>query len=186
MATNNCNWPSAAAINHRIAMSAAANNAPYTRLVGKGDTFLAYGKKYGINPGIAVAISQRECQLAADGSALLKFNNFGGITDPNGTVGTCGHEFFKDRYWAKYCTVDQGIEGIFKTLNKPIYRNAGNNLEAIMNLYSPPFENDWGRLWTIFAIVGNQLGITLNKQTQVFYPVSVAQKIRARIPLRNK
>lgn len=176
------NWPTAAAINHRIDLSASANGRVGTVLTDTGSLWVRYGWKYGINPGIAVAISQRECQLAADGSKLPTKYNFGGITDPDSIYGTCGSFFYIDRRWAEYCTVSQGIEGIFKTLHKPIYRAAAKahpatQLDAIMRVYSPPFENNWDDLWRIFQIVGGQLGIVLAHDTRVYYPRPLRYRI---------
>lgn len=162
----NANWPKAEAINSRIARSEVANGR-ISHLHAKGDMFLHLGAKYGINPAVVVAISQRECQLGADGSTLPTVFNFGGITDP-GSRGPCGRIWVKDRFWAQYCNVDQGIEAIFALLDGANYRSTDGTLRGIMTLYSPPFENDWVRMWEIFDIVGKQLGVTLNASTPVY------------------
>lgn len=178
------NWPTAEAINARIARSAKANDRLTTKLSGKGTIFLRFGKRYGINPAVAVAIAQRECQLAADGSKLPTWNNFGGITDPTGKRGTCGREYYIDRPWAKYCTVDEGIEAIFQVLNGALYRKTDGSFAAIMHLYSPQFENDWADMWKIFAAVGTHLGVRLDLNTPVYSPPSLATRLRNRLRRR--
>lgn len=161
------NWPTAAKINARIAKSEKANEGRKSLLHGKGESFIKYGEQYGINPAIVVAISQRECQLGADGSALPTVYNFGGITDPGGR-GPCGRVWVGDRYWAKYCTVEQGIEAMFKIIDGKTYRKTDGTVRGVMTVYSPPFENDWKRLLEIFSIVGKDLGVTINSATPVY------------------
>lgn len=163
------NWPTPSAINDRIALSARVNGT-HSRLEGFGELIYKLGLRYGINPAIVVAIMQRECQCAADGSVLPTHNNFGGITDPNNVRGTCGRLFHIDRYWANYCSVGDGIEGIYKVLSQPNYRKPNATLGDIMELYSPPFENDWTAMFSIFSAVGKQLGVTLLPTTKVYYP----------------
>lgn len=172
------NWPTAAAINFRLDLSARVNELAGTKLSGKGDLFVKYGKKYGVNPGVVVAIAQRECQLAADGSALIDLNNFGGITDPHGTRGTCGRAFLNGRYWAKYCTVNDGIEGLFKVLAGKPYRTTNGTLNEVMKLYAPADENDWEEGWRIFAAVAKQLGITLDRATPIYIRPTLSQQVK--------
>lgn len=162
-------WPTAEAINQRIAKSEAANGTT-SKLHGKGDVFLRYGRQYGINPAVVVAISQRECQLgAAPNDVVSPLNNFGGNTC--GAVGVTvasGCVFKVDREWNVYPTVDAGIEAMFQTLDAPLYRETGGALRDIMAIYSPPFENDWGSMWRIFAQVGQELGVPLNESTNIY------------------
>lgn len=175
------NWPTADAINQRIALSAKVNGLITTKLSGKGNVFIKFGRKYGINPAVVVAIAQRECQLAADGSKLPTWNNFGGITDPTGSRGTCGSEYYLDRPWAKFCTVEDGIEGIFKVLDGKLYRSTDGIFAAIMHLYSPQFENDWKEMWDIFTIVGQQLGVSLDMHTTIYSKPSLRRRLRQRL-----
>lgn len=164
------NWPTEEAINRRIQLSEDVNQR-YSRLHATGFYFLKFGRKYRINPAVVVAISQRECQLGADGSTLPKMNNFGGITDPNEVRGNCGHFWHIDRYWANYCTPVDGIKGIFEVLNEPGYRKGTDGtIRGVINRYSPAFENDLDDLYRIFAIVGNQLGVILDPDTPVYVP----------------
>lgn len=172
------NWPTVDAINQRIALSAKVNGLVTSKLSGRGNLFLKYGKKYGINPAVAVAIAQRECQLAADGSQLPRWNNFGGITDPLGHRGTCGSDFFLDRQWAKFCTIEDGVEGIFKVLDGKLYRGTDGTFAAIMHLYSPQFENDWKNMWDIFTVVGKQLGVSLDMTTKIYGKPSLRRRLR--------
>lgn len=166
-------WPTAAAIDERIAMSNRANGRT-SKLTGKGARFIELGKRYGINPAIVVAIAQRECQLGADGSHLSEhFNNFGGITaGPSGEYpGPCGAKHFGDRFWKVYCSPDEGLEGLFRLLDTPLYRNTGGRFEKIMSLYSPAFENPWdgpGSIWETFRAVGQQLRVSITRDTNVY------------------
>lgn len=126
---------------------------------------------------------QRECQLGCDGSKLPKAHNYGGITDPDGKRGTCGRLFYIDRYWASFCTAQQGVEGVFKVLNQRNYRSQ-KTLGGIMELYSPPYENDWSQMFSIFATVGDQLDVRLARDTKVYFPGERA-KYRLRHPFGN-
>jgi len=175
------NWPTADKINARIARSESVNGRVST-LHGRGSSFVTYGELYGINPAVAVAIAQRECQLGADGSALPTVFNYGGITDPTGKRGPCGRVWVRDRYWARYCSVEQGIEGIFKVLDGKAYRSSSGSVRDVMAIYSPPFENDWNRLLQIFSIVGTDLGVTLNSGTQVYLTAPGTTGYTAKVP----
>ncbi len=162
-------WPTADAINQRIEMS-NAQNGRRSPLTGTGALFLRFGQQYGVHPGVVVAIMQRECQLGADGTILITWNNFAGLTSGNGAYpGTCGSRWGPhDRQWQVYCTVEQGIEGVFKFLRKPIYTATGGNLSAIMEKYSPRSENDWPAMWNTFSAVGLQLGTPIGLDTNVY------------------
>lgn len=175
------NWPTAEDINRRIALSEKVNNNVTSRLQGKGSVFLKYGEKYGINPAFVVAIAQKECQLGCDGSHLPKYNNFGGITDPRHNRGTCGVTEYKDRDWASFCTVDEGIEGIFKVLDQPVYRKSDGTVLGLINVYSPPFENSTQQMLQIIAVVANQLNVTLLPMTKVYLPLSLKEKLKRRV-----
>ena len=159
----------AEAIDNRIRMSEAATGNR-SKIAGKGRRIVELGRKHNVDPTAVVAIMQKECQLAADGSTLPeKYNNFGGLTSGGGQLpGTCGSSYFNDREWQVYCTPDDGLEGMFVFLNKPLYRRTGGRLEDIMKLYSPPFENEWGPMWETIAAVGSQLGRPLDKNTNIF------------------
>lgn len=157
-------WPTAAAIDSRIAMSEQTNGRT-SPLHNMGNTFISLGRQYGINPGVVCAILQRESQLGADGSYLpTQLNNFGGVTGD----GPCGTRFYLDRNWAVYCSAAQGLEGVFQTLDGSLYRNTGGAFQNIMQIYSPPFENDWAAMWQIFTTVGSQLGISLGADTNIY------------------
>lgn len=179
------NWPTAEAINRRIELSESVNGSRISRLHGRGDSFLRYGEKYGINPGIAIAISQKECQCGCDGSLLPRYNNFGGITDPRGTRSTCGAITYAGRNWANYCKVEEGIEGIFKVLDQSIYRQSGGSVAQIVDIYSPPFENNRKDMLRIISIVGAQLEIVLSENTPIYVPqrltTRAAQRIRKKV-----
>ncbi|MER3406566.1 MAG: hypothetical protein C4289_16540, partial [Chloroflexota bacterium] len=102
------NWPTAEAIDARIALS-EQQNGRRSPLHGTGAEFLRLGAKYGVNPGIVCAILQRESQLASDGSFLpTNANNFGGLTG----AGPCGSVFYIDRNWAVFCDPAQGLDAI--------------------------------------------------------------------------
>ena len=157
-------WPSADAINSRIQKSEQTNNREGP-LHSTGSYFIQYAQQYGINPGVVTAILQRESQLASDGSTLpMTFNNFGGVTGS----GTCGTGFLVDRNWAKFCTPQDGLQAVFSTLNSSIYRDTGGKLADVMNIYSPPDENNVADMWAIFNAVASDLSITLEPDTQVF------------------
>src|SRR5690606_15037274 len=100
--------PTVEAINARIEASEKNNGwAPGTSpLGGKGQAFIDLGRQYGINPGVAVAILQRESQLGtAKNDVLVPQNNFGGNSAIPGSVeGDCGvwpagSELFANRKW---------------------------------------------------------------------------------------
>jgi len=157
-------WPSVDRINARIQASEQANNN-ISPLHGAGSAFIQYGQQYSINPGVVVAILQRESQLGSDGSTLpTTLNNFGGITG----TGNCGSQFITDRDWAKFCTADDGLEAVFSTLDGPIYRGTGGALKDVMEIYSPASENNVADMWAIFGAVASDLAITLDPTTQVY------------------
>jgi hypothetical protein len=169
------NWPTAEAIDQRIALSNKVNGRT-SKLTGMGAAFVALGRRYGINPGIVCAIAQRECQLGADGSYLpTELNNFGGNTagDDGKLPGNCGSEFFKDRYWKAFCTPEDGLEGMFQVLDKPGYRKTGGRFEDIMMRYSPPGDgNPWPpedpNIFQTFAAVAKHLGISIGFDTMIY------------------
>lgn len=175
------NWPSAEAINRRIELSESVNNGRISRLHGRGEQFLYYGAKYGINPGFVVAVAQKECQCGADGSLLPRYNNFGGITDPRGLRSTCGAITYSGRLWANYCKVDEGIEGIFKVLDQSIYRQSGGTIGKIVDIYSPPYENNRAEMMRIISVVGVQLDIALTSNTNIYVPQRPTKRIVQRI-----
>lgn len=175
------NWPTADDINNRIALSEKSNNNMISKLRGKGSVFLKFGEKYGINPAFAVAIAQKECQMACDGSTLPNYNNFGGITDPKRNRGDCGVIKYNNRDWASFCTVDSGIEGIFKVLDQKIYRNSGGTVLDLVSIYSPPNENNMQEMLRIIAVVGRQLNVTLIPTTQIYLPMTWSEKIKRRV-----
>jgi hypothetical protein len=174
------NWPTAEAINRRIELSESVNNDRISRLHGRGESFLRYGEKYGINPGFAVAIAQKECQCGADGSLLPRYNNFGGITDPRGSRSTCVPITYNGRQWANYCKVEEGIEGIFKVLDQTIYRQSGGSVESVVDIYSPPHENSRAEMLKIIAIVGVQLEINLTRAVPIYIPQRVTSRVTQR------
>lgn len=155
------NWPTAEKINSWI--SQAGNKRSPLR--GMGDDFIAYGKQYGINPGIVVAIMQRESQMGADDSVLPnQIHNYAGITD------TPGNGFyFIDRYWKVFKNPKDGLHGVFQLLDTDLYRDTGGRLEDIMKLYAPEWDsNEWGPMFNTFRIVGEHLGITINRDTNIY------------------
>lgn len=176
------NWPTAEAIDKRIELSESVNAGRISRLHGRGERFLYFGQKYGINPGFAIAIAQKECQCGADGSLLPRYNNFGGITDPKGTRSNCGPIDYAGRKWANFCRVDDGIEGIFKVLDQNIYRRSGGTVSSIVDIYSPPYENNREEMLKIIAVVGAQLEINLTRNIQVYSK----QKLTGRLVNRFK
>lgn len=162
---------SAEAINRRIAKSEAANGGNPSPISGMGALIVQLGDRYGINPAVVVAIMQRECQLgAAIGDALIPLNNFGGNTAIPGSVeGTAGARFFRDRHWQVNATPADGIEAVYKTLDKPIYRNTGGRLEDVLHVYAPPDDgNDYASIWSIFDQVGIDLGTTIGPDTNIY------------------
>lgn len=175
------NWPTAEAINRRIELSESVNGKRISRLHGRGEHFLHYGEKYGINPGFVIAIAQKECQCGCDGSLLPRYNNFGGITDPRGSRSTCGPITYNGRMWANYCKVDEGIEGIFKVLDQTIYRNSGGTIGKIVDIYSPPYENSRAEMLKIISIVGVQLDIALTTNTNIYVPQRPTKRVVQRL-----
>lgn len=156
------NWPTAEKIDSWIAV-AERSNQRQSPVHGMGETFVKLGEKYGVNPGVVVAIMQRESQMGADGSVLpsSRFYNFSGITDPGGT-------FFGDRKWRVFGSPTEGLAGTFELLTKEPYKSTDGSLGAIMEHYSPRFENDWGDMWNIFHAVAKHLGITLEENTNIY------------------
>lgn len=158
------NWPTAAAINERIALSALANGKDHGDLSGSGEIFLRLGRKYGINPGVVVAIMQRESQLGMDGSALPLRRNYAGIT-AKPDRGNCEPFYHKDRYWACCWTARAGIEMVFQVLAEPQYW--GKRLKDVVAVYAPAHENDHDEIWAIYKKVGEDLGIKIGPRTRV-------------------
>lgn len=175
------NWPTVDAINSRIALSYSSNNKKNILLKDKGNTFIKFGKKYGINPGFIVAIMQKESQLGADGSFLTHYFNFAGITDPYGIRSTCPPVTYKNRQWACFASIDDAVEGVFKVINQPNYRGTDGTVRGITNLYSPSFENNTNEMLKITEIVGRQMNISLKPETQIYGGKSVVARIVDRI-----
>ncbi len=159
------NWPTAQAIDDRIALSNQVNGRK-SALTGTGKTIIKVGAELGVNPGVVTAIMQRECQLGADGSKLpTEFNNFAGITGS----GDAGTRFFIDRNWAVYSSMQEGLRAPFALLSSPLYRNTGGMLADVMDLYSPADDgNPRPELWAIFHAVAAQLGIRLEPDTDIY------------------
>jgi murein DD-endopeptidase MepM/ murein hydrolase activator NlpD len=156
----------AAAIDARIALSNDANGQT-SPLTGMGATFVELGWAYGINPAVVTAILQLESQLGADGSILPTLAyNFGGLTGS----GNCGSVWIEaaSQWFAKFCTVEDGLAANFAIFNLPIYRETDGTLEAVMELYAPPEKYDRTAMWATFAAIGEQLGVPLDPDTQVF------------------
>lgn len=161
-------WPTADAIDNRIKMSGDANGR-VSPLAGMGDVFIEYGHKYGINPGVVVAILQRESQLGSDGSVLpAQCNNFGGITQ-RGTAGYCeAASGIHGREWAKFRNARDGLEQTFILLNSSLYRSTGGRLEDVIEKYAPAYENDHDEIFMTFAAVGSNLGIVIDRNTNIY------------------
>lgn len=175
------NWPTADAINARIAQSYNSNNKKGYPIGGRGNIFIRFGKKYGINPGFIVAIMQKESQLGADGSFLTHYYNFAGITDPYGIRSTCPPVTYKNRQWACFASINDAIEGVFKVINQPNYRNTDGTVLGITNLYSPSFENNTNQMLKIIEIVGRQLNIHLKPETPIYGGQSLVARAVGRI-----
>jgi len=173
------NWPTTDAINARIALSASSNNIKTMSLMGKGNLFIKYAKKYGINPGFIVAIMQKESQLGADGSFLTHYNNFAGITDPYGIRSSCAPVTYKNRQWACFATVSDAVEGVYKVINQPNYRSTDGSVKGLINVYSPAFENNTDKMLKIVEIVGRQLNIQLKPNTLVYGGKSLVAKAKS-------
>lgn len=174
------NWPTAYVIDARIATSYHNNNKKNVLLIGKGKTFLKFGRKYGINPGFIVALMQKESQLGADGSFLTHYYNFAGITDPYGIRSTCPPVTYKNRQWACFVTIDEAIEAVFRVIDQPNYRNSDGTVLGITNIYSPSFENNTNEMLKIIEIVGRQLNIHLKPETQIYGNKSLVSKVVSR------
>lgn len=158
------NWPTEDAVNARIRLSAQVNGKDYGDLTGMAPFIMQMGRRYGINPGVVVAIMQRESQLGMDGSMLPTRHNYAGIT-AKPDRGDCEPFFHNDRYWACCTTTKCGIEMLFKVLAEPRYW--GKNLGGVVETFAPSYENDHAEIWRIYGAVAQQLGITLNKKTRV-------------------
>jgi len=134
-------------------------------LHGMGEFFVAYQGVYGINAAVVAGTIQKECQFGTvpDAIANTRDYNFGG--NKCGAVGVTVATGC-DGQWMKYPNAKAGLEGIFQTLNAPLYRSTDGTLGAVMNIYSPPWDNP--DFWPTFAMVGQRLGVALNQSTKVY------------------
>lgn len=155
-------------INAYIA-SVEASHGRSSPLHNMGETFVSLQSKYGVNAAVVVGTVQKENQFGTvdDAIANTQYYNFGGntcgavgVTTSTGCVTTAG------RSWDTFPNAAAGLEGVFQTLNASLYRATDGTLGAVMNIYSPPFENP--DFWPTFAAVGSALGVVLNQQTKVY------------------
>ena len=159
------NWPTADAINALIELK-ERQNGHSSPLHGRGDLLIELGISYGVNPGVVVAVLYKETQLGADGSILpTQFNNFGGITGS----GNCDSTWLIDRYWAHFCTVEEGLAANFAIFNEPQYRQTGGTMGRIIEIYSPTSDNnDPVAMWTRMTEAAEVLQITLTRSTNIY------------------
>lgn len=111
-----------------------------TGLEGKGELMLRLSKKYDIPVELALAMFRKEASFNRFGYAPQN-NNPGNIRFKGQAGAVRGAGGF-----AKWGTLDEGIEAYFKLLNGPTYRKFVDrkDWDGLVNVYAPPSENDTG------------------------------------------
>lgn len=109
-----------------------------TNLAGKGELISQLAKKYNIPAEVALAMFRKEAGFASTGSLAQRNNNPGNIRFRNQEGAVNGAKNF-----AKWNSMDKGIEAYFKLLDKG-YRSFIDNKDwsGLVNKYAPPSEND--------------------------------------------
>lgn len=169
------NWPTLANIEKEL--NRVTNNGRKSPMASFSEKFLEWGAKYLINPAFVLALCFSESQYGTDGELSVYANNYGGHTYGNAsvTLATCGPYSMGGVQWNKYCTPEQGAEALFKFLDKSIYRQSGGTIQDIINIYSPVGTGVLGnsaeaidQKYEIIKIIGQKLGVTLDKITQIY------------------
>ncbi len=98
-------------------------------LKGYGNVFAKYAIKYEVDPYLALAIVLHEtgCNSGKCSTLTSKCNNVGGMKGSN----TCGNGSY-----AKFKTLDAGIEAFFKNLSKNYYKKGLNTPEKMGKKYA--------------------------------------------------
>jgi peptidoglycan L-alanyl-D-glutamate endopeptidase CwlK len=111
-----------------------------TNLEGKGELISQLSKKYNVPAELALAMFRMEAGFARTGTLAQQNNNPGNIrfNNQDGAVRGAGG-------FAKWNSMDQGIEAYFKLLDRG-YRSFIDNKDwsGLVNKYAPPSENDSG------------------------------------------
>jgi peptidoglycan hydrolase-like protein with peptidoglycan-binding domain len=109
-----------------------------TNLAGKGEIISQMAKKYNVPAEVALAMFRKEAGFASTGSLAQRNNNPGNIRFRNQDGAVSGAKNF-----AKWNSMDKGIEAYFKLLDKG-YRGFIDNKDwsGLVNKYAPPIEND--------------------------------------------
>jgi peptidoglycan hydrolase-like protein with peptidoglycan-binding domain len=109
-----------------------------TNLAGKGEIISQMAKKYNVPAEVALAMFRKEAGFASTGSLAQRNNNPGNIRFRNQEGAVSGAKNF-----AKWNSMDKGIEAYFKLLDKG-YRSFIDNKDwsGLVNKYAPPVEND--------------------------------------------
>jgi peptidoglycan hydrolase-like protein with peptidoglycan-binding domain len=109
-----------------------------TNLAGKGELISNLANKYNIPAELALAMFRKEAGFASTGSLAQRNNNPGNIRFRNQEGAVNGAKNF-----AKWDSMDKGIEAYFKLLDKG-YRSFIDNKDwsGLVNKYAPPVEND--------------------------------------------
>ena len=110
-----------------------------TGLEGKGEVIARLAQQYRVPPELALAMFRKEASFAKPGTLAARNNNPGNIK----YVGQEG-AVEGERGFAKWATMDEGIEAFFKLLNKEPYRRwlDQGDYRSIIFRYAPPSEND--------------------------------------------
>ena len=99
-------------------------------LSGQGATFAKYSMQYEVDPYVALAIVLHEtgCGTGKCSKLTVNCNNIGGMKGKT----TCGN----GSSYAKFKTLDAGIEAFFKNLSKNYYQKGLTTPEAIGKKYA--------------------------------------------------
>lgn len=122
------------------------------------------GLEYGIHPGVVAAIIQQTTLMGTDGSVFTLNNNFGGVKG----VGTCGSFSYAGTFYAKYCTVQDGLYGLYEVLHSSLYRESGGTLADVLAISDPIWSDNPAVMWEQFSNIGIALGIELLPETPVY------------------
>lgn len=126
-------------------------------LAGKGDLYIKFANKWGIDPVLFAAISFHETANGTS-NAIRNYNNPGGLMDPS----TGSMKLYR------FATLEDGLDAMGRTLHNRIIRDGLNTVEKLGNVYAPlGAKNDPNGLnqhWipTINNLASELGGLTMN------------------------
>lgn len=166
------------------AIDAIIAKYPSSPLNGKGSLIMEYAKKYGVRADFFVTTFLAENQFATDNISTQLYKdsfNIGNNKAGDSDVGDCGTTSYGGSTYKKYCSLESGIEGAFKSIaengaykdklptQNPLPDTKPNTIGSVRQIYCP--EGDGGTEGCNlenFLAMGKSLGFTMSKD-DAFY-----------------